>query len=113
MLFRSRPVVTPPAPTPAPKQLGSAKPAAPAPPEARPATKPEPTRAQAVEVPPPQRASTAPARGAVAVENGTRAQRPQSPPPAAPASGDRAAEPVGGDSTDGSAAVDWFLKGRK
>jgi hypothetical protein len=107
------PVVTPPAPTAALKQLGSAKPA---PPEARPAPKPEPTRAQAVEVPPPQRASTAPARSAVAVENSARAQetaRPQSPPPAAPASAGRAAEPVGGDSTDGSAAVDWFLKGRK
>jgi len=106
------PVVTPPAPTPALKQLGSAKPA---PPEARPAPKPEPTRAQAVEVPPPQRASTAPARSAAA-ENGARAQetpRPQSPVPAAPARGGRAAEPAGGDSTDGSAAVDWFLKGRR
>lgn len=101
------PVVTPPAPTPAPKQFGSAKPAPPAPPEARPVPKPEPTRPQAVEVPPPQRASTAPARSAVAAENGARAQeasRPQSP---------ALAEPVGGDSTDGSAAVDWFLKGRR
>jgi hypothetical protein len=100
------PVVTPPAPTPALKQLGSAKPAPPAAPEARPAPKPEPARPQAVEVPPPQRTST-PARSAVAVESGGRTQetpRPQSPPPA---------EPVGGDSTDGSAAVDWFLKGRR
>jgi hypothetical protein len=104
-------VVTPPAPTPAPKQVGSAKPAPPAPPEGRPTPKPEPTRAQA-EVPPPQRASTAPARSAAAVENG-ETPRPQSPPPAAPASGGRTAEPVGGDSTDGSAAVDWFLKGRR
>ncbi len=114
------PVVTPPAPTTAPRQAGSAKPAPPSPPEARPAPKPEPTRVQAVEVPPPQRALTAPARSAAAAENGARAQetpRPQSPPPAAPPSGGRPAEPVRpqevGDSTDGSAAVDWFLKGRR
>lgn len=107
------PVVTPPAPTSAPKQVGSAKPA---PPEARSAPKPEPARALAVEVPPPQRASTPPARSAGTVENGARAQetpRPQSPPAAAPSSAGRAAEPGGGDSTDGSAAVDWFLKGRR
>jgi hypothetical protein len=113
------PVVTPPAATPAAKQPTSTKPAPPAQPEARPTPKPEPTRVQAAEVPPAQR-STAPARSAATAENGARAHeaaRTQSPPPAAPPSVGRTAEPVrpqeGGDSTDGSAAVDWFLKGRR
>ncbi|HET9925449.1 MAG TPA: hypothetical protein VFS98_15140 [Methylomirabilota bacterium] len=110
------PVVTPPASAP----TGSAKPASPAAPEVRPASKPEPTRLQPAEIPPPQRASTPAARSTAAVENSARAQetpRPPAPLPAAPASGGRVAEPVRpqeiGDSSDGSAAVDWFLKGRR
>ncbi|HEU5322360.1 MAG TPA: hypothetical protein VFX28_16260, partial [Methylomirabilota bacterium] len=61
-----------------------------------------------------QRASTAPTRSAGAVENGARApETPRPPSPPRAPSGGRVAEPVEGDSTDGSAAVDWFLKGRK
>jgi hypothetical protein len=84
------PVVSPPAATTLSRQVGSARPAPPVPPEVRPAPRPEPTRAQPVEVPPPRRGQAPPERSAAAVESGG-----------------------GGDSTDGSAAVDWFLKGRR
>jgi len=116
---------TPPALAPAPKPITSARSAAPAQPEARPAPRSDAPRPQASDVPPPQRASTTPARSAVAPENGARAQelarppeapRPQAVVPAAPPAPARASEPTRsgeGEGTDGSAAVDWLLKGRR
>ena len=119
------PVVVAPAPVPRPA-TATAKPAPL--PEIRPAPRPEaasapaPVRPQTVEiVPPPQRASTTtPTRNVSAPENGSRTPEPArgvesvrssapvAPRPAAPA---RAAE--GGETTDGSAAVDWLLKTRR
>jgi hypothetical protein len=116
-------VVVAPAPVPRPA-TATAKPAPL--PEIRPAPRleaaPAPVRPQTVEVvPPPQRASTtAPTRNVSAPENGSRTPEParavesaRSATPAAP----RAAEPAraaeGGETTDGSAAVDWLLKTRR
>jgi hypothetical protein len=116
------PVVVAPAPVPRPAT------ATPAPlPEIRPAPRPEaapappPVRPQTVEiVPPPQRASTTtPTRNVSAPENSSRTPEPAravesvrssalAPRPAEPA---RAAE--SGETTDGSAAVDWLLKTRR
>jgi hypothetical protein len=112
------------APAPLPRPATAT--AKPAPlPEIRPAPRPEaapaPVRPQTVEiVPPPQRASTpTPTRNASAPENGSRTPEPPravesvrssaaaAPRPAEPA---RAAE---GETTDGSAAVDWLLKTRR
>jgi hypothetical protein len=108
------------APVPAPRPPAAVAKPAPPPAEVRPAPRPEPApapvRPQTVEVvPPPQRASnTTPARNVSAPENGSRVVESVRPPiPVAP----RPAEPVrgadGGDSTDGSAAVDWLLKSRR
>ena len=96
-------------------------------PEIRPAPRPEvapapaPVRPQTVEVvPPPQRVpTTTPTRNVSAPENGSRTPEParavesvRSSAPAAP----RPAEPARaaeGETTDGSAAVDWLLKTRR
>jgi hypothetical protein len=98
-----------PAPTPAAPRaaaaLSTAKPAPPppAPLEARPAPRPEPSRVQAAE---------APARARESI-------RPAEPPARAsssPTAAGRAADPTRGpesEVTDGSAAVDWLLKGRR
>jgi hypothetical protein len=112
------------APAPVPRPAAAAKP--PPPPEIRPAPRPEAApalvRPQTVEiVPPPQRAlTTTPTRNVSVPENGSRAPEParaveaiRPPAPAAP----RPAEPVrgaeGGETTDGSAAVDWLLRSRR
>ena len=114
------------APAPLPRPATAT--AKPAPlPEIRPAPRPEaapapaPVRPQTVEiVPPPQRASTTtPTRNVSAPENGSRTPEParavepvRSSAPAAPRPAEaRAAE--SGESTDGSAAVDWLLKTRR
>jgi hypothetical protein len=106
----------PPATAARPPAIVPAKPAPPALPEVRPAARPEPPRAQATE-PAPPRASSTNGRGTAAAENGGRtsdAARPQTahPTPGAgrPAEAARATE---GESTDGAAAVDWLLKGRR
>jgi len=87
-------------------------PAGPAQPEVRPATRPEPARAQATEPAPPRTSSSTNGRGTAATENGGRApDAARSQPVIQPAVGTgRAAE---GESTDGAAAVDWLLKGRR
>ena len=100
----------------------SAAPTKPAPPslsEGRPAPRSEPARAQAVE-PSPRPAATN-GRGSAPAEPGGRAPdatRPSQPAtaatPAVPAA-TRPAESSAADSegTDGAAAVDWLLKGRR
>ena len=120
------PVVVTPPPAPAPKPAATAA-AKPTPvPEIRPTPRPEPVpvaaKPQPAEVvPPPQRASTTPAtRNVSAPESSSRAPeapravetvRPPAPPAPRPAEPARAAESA--DATDGSAAVDWLLKGRR
>jgi hypothetical protein len=108
-----------------PKPAASVRPTAPAPPDLRPASRPEPARSLAAEVQAPPRASTTPAHSGAAPENGGRSQeavrqpettaRPQSAPPAppAPARAPEGARGTEGEGTDGSAAVDWLLKGRR
>ena len=78
----------------------------------RPATRPEPARAQATEPAPPRTSSSTNGRGTAATESGGRAPDADRPQPVIqPAVGTgRAAE---GESTDGAAAVDWLLKGRR
>ena len=100
----------------------SAAPTKPAPPslsEGRPSPRSEPARAQAVE-PPPRPAATN-GRGSAPAEPGGRAPdvaRPSQPTtaatPAVPAA-TRPAESSAAESegTDGAAAVDWLLKGRR
>ena len=92
--------------------VAAAPPARPAQPEVRPATRPEPARAQATEPAPPRTSSSTNGRGTAATENGGRAPDAARPQPVIqPAVGTgRAAE---GESTDGAAAVDWLLKGRR
>ena len=111
------PVVVAPAPAPRP---ATAKPAPL--PEIRPAPRPEaapapaPVRPQTVEiVPPPQRASTTtPTRNVSAPENGSRTPEPvRSSAPAAPRPAEPARAAESGETTDGSAAVDWLLKPRR
>ena len=117
------PVVVAPAPVPRPA-TATAKPAPL--PEIRPAPRPEAApalaRPQTVEiVPPPQRAATTtPTRNVSAPENGSRTPEParavesvrsSAPAPSRPAEPASAAE--GGETTDGSAAVDWLLKTRR
>ena len=119
------PVVVAPAPVPRPA-TATAKPAPL--PEIRPAPRPEaapapaPVRPQTVEiVPPPQRASTTtPTRNVSAPENGSRTPEPargvesvRSSAPAAPRPAEPARATAGGETTDGSAAVDWLLKTRR
>jgi hypothetical protein len=91
-------------------------------PEIRPAPRPEAAPApalvkpQTVEtVPPPQRASTTtPTRNVSAPENGSRTPEPvRSSPPAAPRPAEPARAVEGGETTDGSAAVDWLLRTRR
>lgn len=100
-----------------PRAVAPVKPAIPALPEVRPAARPEPARAQATE-PAPPRTSSPNGRGTAPTENGGRtldATRPQ--PATQPAPGaSRPVEPprtAEGESTDGAAAVDWLLKGRR
>jgi hypothetical protein len=66
-------------------------------------------------VPPPQRASTTtPTRNASAPENGSRTPEPvRSSAPAAPRPAEPARAAESGETTDGSAAVDWLLKARR
>lgn len=95
------------------------KPAPPSVSEGRPAPRPEPARAQAVE-PSPRTAATngrgsAPAEPARRVPDAARPSQPAAPAtPAVPAATrpteSSAAESEG---TDGAAAVDWLLKGRR
>ena len=121
------PVVAKPAPAPevrpAPRPEPAPVVAKPAPaPEVRPAPRPEPppVAAKPAEVvPPPQRTSTSPARNASGPENGARPPEParaveavRPPTPAAPRPAEPARAAEGGDTTDGSAAVDWLLKRR-
>jgi hypothetical protein len=131
----SKPVTSAPAPDAGPATAPTPTAAAPAsaaaanpapPPEIRPALRPAPATAQARPqpleiVPPPRRASaTTPTRSVSAPENGSRAPEParavETVRPPAPAAS-RPAEPARGadsaESTDGSAAVDWLLKGRR
>ena len=120
------PTLVPPAPRSA---AAAVKPAPPSPlplPEGRPAPRheaaPAPVKPPPVEVvPPPQRASTTPpTRNVSAPENGSRAPeaarsvetiRPAAPAAPRPVEPARGAEP--GDTTDGSAAVDWLLRNRR
>jgi hypothetical protein len=108
----------PPVATPPPTPAAPARPAASAPPEARPAARPEPARAQATE-PALPRPSSSNGRGNGAADSGTRptdsSRAPQPATPAAPAA-TRPGEPPRaseGEGTDGAAAVDWLLKGRR
>lgn len=95
------------------------KPAPPSVSEGRPAPRPEPARAQAVE-PSPRPAATngrgsAPAEPARRVPDAARPSQPAAPAtPAVPAT-TRPAESSASESegTDGAAAVDWLLKGRR
>ena len=95
------------------------KPVLPAALDTQPAPRPEPSRAQMVETPTPPRASTATStRSGAATETGTRPLETTRPASSAqPAPAGRAPEATrpaeGGDSTDGSAAVDWLMKGHK
>ncbi len=107
------PVIVAPAPTPRPVPATAAVKPAPAPeiqPAPRPEPAPAPARHQPVEiVPAPQRASTTPpTRSVSAPENTSRAPAPAASRPVEPARG-----PEGAEATDGSAAVDWLLKGRR
>lgn len=100
------------------KDPGPARPAAPTPTETRPAAKPEPGRSAAAEVSVPPHAPSTAARSAAPAQNGPRAPettRPVSPAQAPPLPADRPAEvrAADGEGTDGSAAVDWLLKGRR
>jgi hypothetical protein len=117
------PVVVAPAPVPRPA-TATAKPAPL--PESRPAPRPEaapaPGRLQTVEiVPPPQRApTTTPTRNVSAPDNGSRTPEParavesvRSSAPVAPRPAEPARAAEGGETTDGSAAVDWLLKTRR
>ena len=113
----------PPDARPAPVPRPATATAKPAPlPEIRPAPRPEvapappPVRPKTVEiVPPPQRASTTTAtRNVSAPENGSRTVEPvRSSAPAAPRPAEPARAAEGGETTDGSAAVDWLLKTRR
>lgn len=117
------PVVVAPALDPRP----AAATAKPAPrPEVRPAPRPEaapaPARPQTVEiVPPPHRTSTTtPTRNVSAPDNGSRKPEPARPvesvrssPPAAPRPAEPAHAAESGETTDGSAAVDWLLRSRR
>jgi hypothetical protein len=117
------PVVVTPALDPRP----AAATAKPAPrPEVRPAPRPEaapaPARPQTVEiVPPPHRASTTtPTRNVSAPDNGSRTPEPARPvesvrssPPTAPRPAEPAHAAESGETTDGSAAVDWLLRSRR
>ena len=100
------------------KDSGLARPAAPARPEVRAAPKPEAGHPAAAETSaPPHTANTA-ARSAAPGQDGPRVPettRPASPVhvPPPPASRPAEARPAEGESTDGSAAVDWLLKGRQ
>ena len=101
-----------------PPVAAPAKPAASASPEVRPAARPEPARAQATE-PAPSRPSSSNGRGNGAADSGARLpdslRAAQPATPAAPAT-TRPAEPPRaseGEGTDGAAAVDWLLKGRR
>jgi hypothetical protein len=115
------PAAKPPVPAPPPAPTAPIKPAASTPPEARPAARPEPARAQATE-PALSRPAATSGRGNGSADNGGRspdAARPSqaatSATPAAPAA-TRPADPARaseGESTDGAAAVDWLLKGRR
>jgi len=85
--------------------------------DARPAPRAEPLQAQAVETPAAARPTTATsARGGTA-DAGPRpaeATRPALPAPSpAPARAPETPRPAQGEATDGSAAVDWLLSGRK
>jgi hypothetical protein len=66
-------------------------------------------------VPAPQRASTTtPTRNVSAPENSSRTPEPvRSSAPAAPRPAEPARGAEGGETTDGSAAVDWLLKTRR
>jgi len=72
-------------------------------------------------IPPPQRASTTPpTRNLSAPENGPRAPEParsvevvRHPAPATPRPTEPPLAAEGGETTDGSAAVDWLLKSRR
>lgn len=94
-----------------------ARPALPALPEVRPAVKPEPARAQTT-APVLPRPSAANGRGTAPAESGGRVPDPARPQPAAqpapgvgrPAEAPRVTER---ESTDGAAAVDWLLNGRR
>jgi hypothetical protein len=104
-------------PAPEPRALETTKPALPTGPEVHPAARPEPARAQATE-PALPRASSTNGRGAAPADKGNRTPDATLPQPATqstPVAG-RPAEPpraTEGDSTDGAAAVDWLLKGRR
>ena len=107
----------PPAAGAAPPASPPTKPALPTGPEVHPAARPEPARAQATE-PALPRASSTNGRGTAPADKGNRtpdATLPQSAAQSTPVAG-RPAEPpraTEGDSTDGAAAVDWLLKGRR
>ncbi|MEX2220845.1 MAG: hypothetical protein WEG40_03530 [Candidatus Rokuibacteriota bacterium] len=107
------------APVAAPRPAAAAKPAPAAPPEVRLAPRPGlvPTKPAEI-VPPPQRGSTpTPTRNVAAPDNAARAPEPsravEPPRPAAPRPVETPGGGEGGETTDGSAAVDWLLKGRR
>jgi len=111
------PSIAVPAPRPAPVV---AQPAAPRPPDVRPAPGVEPAAASAPArpqpaevIPPPQRASTTPTRNVSAPEPARPVEAPRPPAPTGPRPAEPARGADGGETTDGSAAVDWLLKGRR
>ena len=112
------PSIAVPAPRPAPIV---AQPAAPRPADVRPAPRlepapaPAPARPQPAEaIAPPQRASTtAPTRNVSAPEPARPVEAPHGPAAVAPRPAEPAQGAEGGETTDGSAAVDWLLKGRR
>lgn len=112
------PPAKPPVAAPPPASAIPARPAPAALPEVRPAARPEPARARATE-PAVARPSSTNGRGNGPVDGGGRPQEtartPQPANPAAPAVS-RSADPArasDGEGTDGAAAVDWLLKGRR
>ena len=115
------PVVVAPAPGSRPATAAKPAPLPEIPPAPRPEAAPAPVKPQTVEsVPPPRAATTPSTRNVSAPENGSRTPEParavesvrsSAPAPSRPAEPASAAE--GGETTDGSAAVDWLLKTRR
>jgi hypothetical protein len=96
----------------------AARPAAQVPTEARPVPKPEPGLPAAAQTSVAPRATNAAARSAVPAESGPRVPETTRPAlsaqaPSAPASRPAETRAAEGEGTDGSAAVDWLLKGRR
>jgi hypothetical protein len=109
---RPAPALAPTSERPAPER-GADVPPAPAPQPVPTPARPQPTDV----VPTPRASSSTGTRNMSAPEHGSRApepaRAPDSPRPAAPRAPEPSRSVESGDPTDGSAAVDWLLKGRR